>query len=154
VNNLEGLAKMKNLIKKDAEEIMSFALKSIGDKTYDKIYYNCEYFVTECVYGSAFSTQTEVKYLAWTQWFVCNYITILSIYMFIFILWSQKCIQDYIKRKIKNILSDLQVDSISRYLQNFRRDLEWNSRMPSLKFMIVMAIGGLIAFISISIIEY
>ncbi len=60
---------------------MKIAKSSIGTKPkYDIIYNNCEYFVTECVYGSRFSTQTEIKYKSWTQYFIIKYFVLLFIY--------------------------------------------------------------------------
>lgn len=67
---MEKLAKSKNLVKRDSDEIMATAFNSIeNNKSYDTINYNCEFFVTQCVYGFGISSQTEVKYMTISEEF-------------------------------------------------------------------------------------
>lgn len=119
MNNLEKIANLKSLRRKEEDEIMEIALRRIEQRiTYDQIYYNCEHFVTECVYGTPFSSQSEIKHHTWNEEFVTKYTKLSIIYKLIVFLWSLERIRDTTNRTVLRILSESQLHSFLHLPEN------------------------------------
>jgi hypothetical protein len=117
---LEKLAKIKNLVKRDSDEIMATAFNSIeNNKSYDTIYYNCEFFVTQCVYGSGISSQTEVKYMTISEEFCTKFLKLFIIYLSLYFIWKLEFIRNLVEKILLSIRSESQWISINNNLKTF-----------------------------------
>ena len=152
MNNLEKIANLKSLTRKEEDEIMEIALRRIEQRiTYDQIYYNCEHFVTECVYGTPFSFQSEIKIRTWNEEFLSKYAKLFIIYKLMVFLWSLKCIRDTTNRTVLRILSESQLHSFFDSLKSFLHLLENNP--PYIKAILYVS-TAVIIFLITEIIRY
>jgi hypothetical protein len=128
---------------------MAFSNEKIGTQVdYNKIYYNCEHFVTECVYGLKLSSQSEVKWNSWDNIFVIKYLKLFFIYMsFIYF-----CRFNYeiIETKLNIIVNEWQLDLYWERLQSFVLSYYSFESDYNLNFIILT----LISFIGVLIIGY
>jgi len=123
-------------------------------RDYDEIYYNCEHFVTECVYGSAFSSQTEVKWNSWNNIFVIKYLKLLFFYMLLINFWS--FINEIIEPKLTEIVNEWQLDLYSERLQSFvlsSNSSESNYNLNSTNIILTI-LSALIFLFGFLIIDY
>ena len=87
VNNLEKVAASYKLKRKSDLEIIKAAraaLHSSESVSYELIKYNCEHFVTECVYGQSFSVPADEAYAFWEKHYFWYHWVFFIIYMGIY----------------------------------------------------------------------
>jgi hypothetical protein len=154
VNNLEKFARSHNKVSKNSEfEIMSLSFGKVDTQLdYNQIYYNCEHFVTECVYGSAFSSRTEVKWNSWNNVFVIKYLKLLFFYMLLINFWRFN--YEIIEPKLTEIVNEWQLDLYSERLQSFVLSSYSSESYHDLNFIILTILSALIIFIGVLIIDY
>ncbi len=148
---MENLARSHNKVSKNSEsEIMAFSYKKIGTQVdYNQIYYNCEHFVTECVYGLPLSSQSEVKWNSWNNIFVIKYQNLFFIYMSFINFWRSS--REIIETKLNIIVNEWQLDLYWESLQSFISSFYSSESDYDLNFIILTILSASIFFIGVLI---
>lgn len=151
---MEKFARYHNIVSKTSEnEIMKLTFKKVNtQRHYNEIHYNCEHFVTKCVYGSKFSSQTLVKLNSLNNIFVIKYLKLLFFYMLLINFWRFN--YEIIEPKLTEIINEWQLDLYSERLQSFVLSFHLSESYYNLNFIILTILSALIFLIGVLIIDY